>query len=108
MWARASAASEKILRNLNVLTLRRATASFRRPLAPMLAVASPQLPSNPFASASKDADDARNQLPRVEFEEGSGSGTLGVPEGRYKPINEQPVASTSKVRVTAHAPPARA
>ncbi|EJD53964.1 cysteine proteinase [Auricularia subglabra TFB-10046 SS5] len=66
----------------------------------MLAVAPAQL--HPLPSSSKDPDSSQNVLAAaglspIEFEEGSSSGTLGVPEGRFKPINEPPKASTSKL-----------
>ena len=47
--------------------------------------------------------DAFNSLlpPPIEFVEGSSSGTLAVPEGRYQPINVSPKLSAKDVRAIA-------
>lgn len=63
----------------------------------MLAVASAQ---NPFSLSTGGKDGGVHKLlklERIEFEEGTQSAVLAVPEGRYQPINDMPEASTSKV-----------
>ncbi|KAI0053675.1 cysteine proteinase [Auriscalpium vulgare] len=53
---------------------------------------SPQQPSDePSYRPAKDIDEFNRRLPpRVEFVEGSSSGTLVVAEGKYEPINGSP------------------
>lgn len=75
-------------------------------------LASPLLPSAPFSpKVSSSPEDplsfrpardveAFNSLlpPPIEFVEGSSSGALAVPEGKYQPINVSPKLSTKDVR----------
>ncbi|PPQ66570.1 hypothetical protein CVT26_009470 [Gymnopilus dilepis] len=72
-------------------------------------LASPFLPSAPFASQhapedsmqyrpSKDMDAFNSLLPPpIEFVEGSSSGTLAVAEGKYEPINSSPKQSKAEL-----------
>ncbi|KXN86131.1 Ubiquitin carboxyl-terminal hydrolase 36 [Leucoagaricus sp. SymC.cos] len=84
-------------------------------------LASPLLPAVPFspkgpATASEDPlsfrpardVDAFNSLlpPPIEFVEGSSSGALAVPEGKYQPINVSPKLSTKDSPTAAAATPA--
>lgn len=49
------------------------------------------------SSHYKPSQDFKSLLAPVEFIEGSSSGALAVPEGRYEPINGTPKASTNNV-----------
>lgn len=79
-------------------------------------LASPFRPAAPFSptgpkNSSEDSlsfrpardVDAFNSLlpPPIEFVEGSSSGTLAVPEGKYQPINVSPKLSAKDVRAVA-------
>lgn len=61
----------------------------------------------PSFSTQHTADDSSHYKPSqgfksllapIEFVEGSSSGALAVPEGRYDPINGSPKVSTANVR----------
>lgn len=77
-------------------------------------LASPFLPAVPFSSTgpqntsedslsfrpARDVDAFNNLLPPpIEFVEGSSSGALAIPEGKYQPINVSPKLSAKDVRV---------
>jgi ubiquitin carboxyl-terminal hydrolase 36/42 len=47
----------------------------------------------------RPSQDFKSLLPPIEFVEGSSSGVLAVPEGRYEPINGTPKASKVNVRL---------
>lgn len=47
----------------------------------------------------RPSQDFKSLLPPIEFIEGSSSGGLAVPEGRYEPINLTPKASKINVRL---------
>lgn len=55
------------------------------------------------SSKYRPTQDFKSLLPPIEFVEGSSSGGLAVPEGRYEPINGTPKASKVNVRaILAH------
>jgi ubiquitin carboxyl-terminal hydrolase 36/42 len=72
---------------------------------PMLVATPLHLPSFSTQHTSEDSSqyrpsqDFRSLLPPIEFVEGSSSGGLAVPEGRYEPINATPKAPKANVRL---------
>jgi ubiquitin carboxyl-terminal hydrolase 36/42 len=51
------------------------------------------------SSQYRPSQDFKALLPPIEFIEGSSSGALAVPEGKYEPINGTLKASTVNVRL---------
>lgn len=52
------------------------------------------------SSKYRTSQDFKSLLAPIEFVEGSSSGGLAVPEGRYEPINGTPKAPKVKVSVS--------
>lgn len=77
----------------------------RRQIVPMLLATPLHLPSFSTQHTSEDSSqyrpsqDFKSLLPPIEFVEGSSSGGLAVPEGRYEPINATPKAPKVNVRL---------
>jgi hypothetical protein len=79
--------------------------SCQRARRPMLLATPLHLPSFSTQHTSEDSSqyrpsqDFKSLLPPIEFVEGSSSGGLAVPEGRYEPINATPKAPKVNVRI---------